>query len=79
IKQKVKFFDEFFVVDLIIEHGICKGVIAVEINTGDYHVFHAKATMLASGGFGRMFKVTSNAHSLTGDPVAACWRRGVPL
>lgn len=79
IKQKVKFFDEFFVVDLIIEHGECKGCVAVEINTGEYHVFHAKATLLASGGFGRMFKVTSNAHSLTGDPVAAVWRRGLPL
>lgn len=79
IKQKVRFFDEFFVVDLIIEHSECKGAIAVEINTGEYHVFHAKATMLASGGFGRMFKVTSNAHSLTGDPVAAVWRRGLPL
>jgi succinate dehydrogenase / fumarate reductase flavoprotein subunit len=79
IKQKVKFFDEFFVVDLILEHGVCKGVIAQDINTGEYHVFHAKATLLASGGFGRMFKVTSNAHSLTGDPVAAAWRRGLPL
>lgn len=79
IKQKVKFFDEFFVVDLIIEHGECKGCVAVEINTGEYHVFHAKATLLASGGFGRMFKVTSNAHSLTGDPVAAVWRRGLPI
>ncbi|MGQ0604272.1 MAG: succinate dehydrogenase flavoprotein subunit [Anaerolineales bacterium] len=79
IKQKVKFFDEFFVVDLILEQGVCKGAIAMEINTGEYHVFHAKATLLASGGFGRMFKVSSNAHSLTGDPVAAAWRRGLPL
>ncbi len=79
IKQKVKFFDEFFVVDLIVTDGACQGVVAVEINTGEVHLFHAKATLLASGGFGRMFKVTSNAHSLTGDPVAAVWRRGLPL
>jgi len=58
IKQNVKFFDEFFVVDLIIEGGACLGAVAIEINTGDVHVFHAKATLLASGGFGRMFKVT---------------------
>ncbi len=79
IKQKVNFFDEFFVTDLIIEGGVCKGAVAAEINTGDTHVFHAKATLLASGGFGRMFNVTSNAHSLTGDPVAAGYRRGLPL
>jgi succinate dehydrogenase / fumarate reductase flavoprotein subunit len=79
IKHKVRFFDEFFVIDLIIEHGQCKGAIAVDINTGEYHVFHAKATLLASGGFGRIFKVTSNAHSLTGDPVASVFRRNLPL
>ncbi len=79
IKHKVRFFDEFFVIDLIIEHGQCKGAIAVDINTGEYHVFRAKATLLASGGFGRIFKVTSNAHSLTGDPVASVFRRNLPL
>ena len=79
IKQNVKFFDEFFVVDLIVENGACVGAVAIEINPGDVHVFHAKATLLASGGFGRIFKVTSNAHSLTGEPVAAVYRRNLPL
>jgi succinate dehydrogenase / fumarate reductase flavoprotein subunit len=79
VKQQVTFFDEYFVVDLIIQDNICRGVVAVNIDSGEYHVFHGKAVMLASGGFGRMFKVTSNAHSLTGDPVAAAYRRGVPL
>jgi succinate dehydrogenase / fumarate reductase flavoprotein subunit len=79
IKQKVKFFDEFFVLDLIVPDGVCRGVVAMDIDSGELHVFHAKATLLASGGFGRMFKVTSNAHSLTGDPVAAAFRRGLPL
>ncbi|MBL8056431.1 MAG: succinate dehydrogenase flavoprotein subunit [Anaerolineales bacterium] len=79
VKQKVNFFDEFFVVDLIIQDHVCRGVIAVEIDSGELHVFHAKAVLLASGGFGRMFRVTSNAHSLTGDPVASAYRRGVPL
>jgi succinate dehydrogenase / fumarate reductase flavoprotein subunit len=79
VKQKVNFFDEFFVVDLIMEGPTCRGVIAIEIDTSEVHVFHAKAVLLASGGFGRVFKVTSNAHSLTGDPVAAAYRRNVPL
>jgi succinate dehydrogenase / fumarate reductase flavoprotein subunit len=79
VKQQVTFFDEYFVVDLIVHDNICRGVVAVHIDSGEYHVFHGKAVMLASGGFGRMFKVTSNAHSLTGDPVAAAFRRGLPL
>ncbi len=79
VKQQVTFFDEFFVVDLIVQDNVCRGVVAMDIDSGEYHVFHGKAVMLASGGFGRMFKVTSNAHSLTGDPVAAVYRRGLPL
>ena len=79
VKQQVTFFDEFFVVDLLLQDDVCRGVVAVHIDTGQVHVFHAKAVLLASGGFGRMFKVTSNAHSLTGDPVAAAYRRGLPL
>ncbi|MCC6187816.1 MAG: succinate dehydrogenase flavoprotein subunit [Anaerolineales bacterium] len=79
VKQQVTFFDEYFVADLILEDNVCRGVVAMDIASGEMHVFHAKAVMLATGGFGRMFKVTSNAHSLTGDPVAAAYRRGVPL
>lgn len=79
LKQNVNFFDEFFVVDLILQDNICRGVVAVEIATGEVHVFHAKAVLIASGGFGKIFSVTSNAHTLTGDPVAGCYRRGLPL
>ncbi len=79
VKQQVTFFDEYFVVDLIIQENICRGVIAIHIDSGEMHIFHSKAVLLASGGFGRMFSVTSNAHSLTGDPVAAAFRRGLPL
>jgi succinate dehydrogenase / fumarate reductase flavoprotein subunit len=79
VKQQVTFFDEYFVVDLILHDNVCRGVVAIHIDSGETHVFHSKAVMLASGGFGRMFKVTSNAHSLTGDPVASAFRRGVPL
>ncbi len=79
IKHDVTFFNEFQVLDLLIEDGACAGVVAYHIDSGDLHTFNAKAVLLAVGGFGRMFKVTSNAHSLTGDPVAAAFRRGLPL
>jgi succinate dehydrogenase / fumarate reductase flavoprotein subunit len=79
IKNNVRFFDEFFVTDVLVYDGVARGAVAVEIATGELHIFHAKAVLLASGGFGRMFAVTSNAHSLTGEPVAALYRRGLPL
>ncbi|MDW8065524.1 MAG: succinate dehydrogenase flavoprotein subunit [Anaerolineae bacterium] len=79
IKQNVIFFDEFFVTDLILEDGTVRGVVAIEIATGDIHVFHSKAVLFATGGAGRIYKVTSNAHSLTGDGMAIVWRKGLPL
>ena len=66
IKQGVTFFDEFHMLDLIMVDGECRGIVAIEIATGELHVFHAKSVMLATGGFGRMFKVSSNAYALTG-------------
>ncbi|MBP8005277.1 MAG: FAD-dependent oxidoreductase, partial [Elusimicrobia bacterium] len=79
IKNDVTFFDEFHVVDLILSEGRCAGVVAYRIRTGELHVFHAKAVLFATGGSGRMFKITSNAHALTGDGMAIAYRRGVPL
>ena len=79
IKNEVDFFDEFHVMDLILKDGVCRGVVAYEINNGSLHIFHAKAVLFATGGSGRMFKITSNAHALTGDGMAVALRRGVPL
>jgi len=79
IKNDVKFYDEFQMVDLIIENGKCNGVVAVELRTGELHIFHSKATLLATGGNGKMWKVTSNAHSLTGDAPAIALRNHLPL
>jgi succinate dehydrogenase / fumarate reductase flavoprotein subunit len=79
IKHNVTFFDEFHVLDLIIEDGVTRGVVAVEIATGELHVFHAKAVLFATGGWGKAWSVTSNAHSLTGDGPAVAMRRGIPL
>jgi succinate dehydrogenase / fumarate reductase flavoprotein subunit len=79
IKHNVKFFDEFHVVDVLINDGRCVGTVAVELGTGELHVFHSKATLFATGGWGRVWSVTSNAHSLTGDGAAVVFRRGVPM
>src|SRR5206468_815574 len=79
IKQGVTFFDEFHMLDLIMVEGECRGVVAIEVATGKLHTFHAKAVLLATGGFGRMFKVSSNAYALTGDGPAIAYRHGLPL
>ncbi|BAS27016.1 succinate dehydrogenase flavoprotein subunit [Limnochorda pilosa] len=79
IKNRVTFFDEFQVLDLLVEDGRTAGVVALELRTGELHVFHSKAVLFATGGFGRMYRVTSNAHALTGDGAALVLRRGLPL
>ncbi len=79
IKHNVNFFDEFHVVDVIINKGAVVGCVAVELGTGEIHVFHSKATLFATGGWGRVWSVTSNAHSLTGDGAAITYRRGIPV
>ncbi len=79
IKNEVNFFDEYHVVDLIRVNDTVRGVVAISIATGEFHVFHSKAVLFATGGWGRCWEVTSNAHSLTGDGAAICLRRGVPL
>jgi succinate dehydrogenase / fumarate reductase flavoprotein subunit len=78
IKNHVRFYDEFQMLDLILEDGAARGVVAVELATGELHVFHAKAVILATGGHGRCWEITSNAHSYTGDGVAIALRRGLP-
>jgi succinate dehydrogenase / fumarate reductase, flavoprotein subunit len=79
IKNNVHFYDEFHVVDMMVNQGACVGVVAVQLDSGELHTFHAKATMFATGGWGRVWRVTSNAHSLTGDGAAIPLRRGVPM
>ncbi|MEU6681708.1 succinate dehydrogenase flavoprotein subunit [Streptomyces sp. NPDC046832] len=83
VKEGVEFFNEFYVLDQLITEvdGVRKsaGVVAYELATGEIHVFQAKSVVYASGGCGKFFKVTSNAHTLTGDGQAAVYRRGLPL
>ncbi|MGW4246035.1 succinate dehydrogenase flavoprotein subunit [Nocardia sp. NPDC004722] len=83
VKHDVEFYNEFYVLDLILSDGpngpIATGVVAYELATGDLHVFHAKSIIFATGGSGRMYKTTSNAHTLTGDGMAIVFRKGLPL
>jgi len=79
VKRNVRFFNEFYVLDQLVVDGACAGVVAYELATGELHVFRAKAVVYATGGYGRMFKVSSNAHTLTGDGPAVLFRRGIPL
>ncbi|GGW30612.1 succinate dehydrogenase flavoprotein subunit [Streptomyces lucensis JCM 4490] len=83
VKEGVEFFNEFYVLDQLVTEvdGVKKsaGVVAYELATGEIHIFQAKAVIYASGGTGKFFKVTSNAHTLTGDGQAAVYRRGLPL
>ncbi|MCC7130104.1 MAG: FAD-binding protein [Anaerolineae bacterium] len=79
IKNHVNFFDEYQVLDVLIENGAAAGVAAVELATGELHVFHAKSVIFATGGHGRIWEITSNAYSFTGDGPAALLRRGIPM
>lgn len=79
LRRHVQFFDEYHVLDLLIEEGVACGVVALQIHTGEVHTFRAKAVLLATGGMGRMFKISSNARALTGDGPAIALRHNVPL
>jgi succinate dehydrogenase / fumarate reductase flavoprotein subunit len=78
IKNHVNFYDEFQVLDVLIENGQTAGVVAIQLLTGELHTFHAKAVIFATGGHGRIWEITSNAYAYTGDGVAVTLRRGIP-
>lgn len=83
VRLGINFFNEFYVLDLVMTEvdGVEQpsGVVAYELATGELHVFQAKAIIFATGGFGKIYKTTSNAHTLTGDGVGIIWRKGLPL
>jgi len=84
VKLGINFFNEYYALDLITVKDAdgatqVAGVVAYELATGDLHVFHSKAVIFATGGFGKIYKTTSNAHTLTGDGVGIVWRKGLPL
>jgi succinate dehydrogenase / fumarate reductase flavoprotein subunit len=83
VKLGVNFFNEYYALDVVMTKvkGVDQpsGVVAYELSTGEIHVFQAKAIIFATGGFGKIYKTTSNAHTLTGDGVGIIWRKGLPL
>ncbi|MDP5095362.1 MAG: succinate dehydrogenase flavoprotein subunit [Candidatus Nanopelagicales bacterium] len=83
VKEGVEFYNEFYVLDLLLVDNEGRqetaGVVAYELATGEIHIFHAKAVIFATGGYGKVWKTTSNAHTLTGDGMAIAYRRGLPL
>ena len=79
VKNQVRFFNEYLVLDLLINDGQACGVVALEIRTGEIHTFHARAVLFATGGYGRAWRVTSNAFACTGDGMAIAYRSGIPL
>ncbi len=80
IKKKVRFFNEFFVLKLVLrDDGVVSWVLAWDIRNGGLHIFNAKATLFATGGFGRAFKITSNSFTNTGDGLALVLREGLPI
>ncbi len=83
VKHDVEFFNEFYALDVCLtetdEGPVATGVVAYELATGELHVFQGKAIVFASGGSGRMYKTTSNAHTLTGDGMGIIFRKGLPL
>ncbi|QFZ23324.1 succinate dehydrogenase flavoprotein subunit [Saccharothrix syringae] len=83
VKHGIEFFNEFYVLDICLtetDNGpVCTGAVAYELATGEIHVFQAKSVVFATGGFGKVFKTTSNAHTLTGDGMGIVFRKGLPL
>ena len=80
IRHQLNFLDEHHLMDVLFsEDGRACGVVTMEMATGEIHVIHAKQVMMATGGYGRAWSVTSNALAGTGDGVATTYRKGVPL
>ena len=76
---KLRIYSEYHMNRMIIEDGICRGVVVMDMKTGKLEVLHGKAVLFASGGYGQAFKITSNAAANTGDGIVAAYRAGVPL
>ena len=79
IKHRVRVYSEWHVLSLIIEDNICRGVVAYDMARGKLELIRAKAVLLATGGYGRAFRITSNGHANTGDGLSLAYRAGVPL
>ncbi|MDX2410915.1 MAG: succinate dehydrogenase flavoprotein subunit [Woeseiaceae bacterium] len=79
LKHDAEFFIEYFAVDLIMEDGVCRGVVAIELSTGRIHRFRSHQVILATGGYGRAYFSCTSAHTCTGDGSAMVLRAGLPV
>jgi succinate dehydrogenase / fumarate reductase flavoprotein subunit len=79
LKHNAEFFIEYFAIDLIMTDGRCTGVVAWKLDDGTIHVFNAKMTVLATGGYGRAYFSATSAHTCTGDGGGMVARAGLPL
>ncbi|MFX0133398.1 MAG: FAD-binding protein [Candidatus Hodarchaeota archaeon] len=79
MKKRVTFYNEFFAVSLLVKDGICRGITAFDIKNREFYVMRTKAVIIATGGWGRVYSVTSNSHICTGDGTAIAYRAGAPL
>jgi fumarate reductase flavoprotein subunit len=77
--DRVQRYDEHFVTKLLVEDGVCRGVVAIDLRTGEFRMFTGKATILATGGCGRLWAFTTNAFINTGDGLGIAYRAGAPL
>ncbi|MBM2843033.1 MAG: succinate dehydrogenase/fumarate reductase, flavoprotein subunit [Anaerolineales bacterium] len=79
LRHGVRFYSEWVLLDLVLQDGVCRGLIALDLASGQLHLMRARTVLLGTGGYGRAYKITSNAHANTGDGVAIAYRAGVPL
>ena len=79
LKQNTEFFVEYFALDLIMKNGECKGVIAWNLTDGTIHRFRSHTTIIATGGYGKVYYSATSAHTCTGDGNAMVLRAGLPL
>ncbi|WP_045916287.1 succinate dehydrogenase flavoprotein subunit [Orientia tsutsugamushi] len=79
LKHKAKFFIEYIALDLIMDNGACKGIVAWNLDDGTIHCFRSHIVVLATGGYGRAYFSATSAHSCTGDGNAMCARAGIAL
>jgi len=79
VKNNVKFYDEYYAIDLLVKDNITRGLVAYDMPNGRFVAFHSKVVMFGTGGYGRAYKITSNAHANTGDGLGITVRAGIPL
>ena len=79
LKHDAEFYIEYFAIDLIMEDGVCRGVVAIDLATGRLHRFRAHQVILATGGYGRSYFSCTSAHTCTGDGSAMVLRAGLPV